>query len=205
MGCDLFPNKEKTDNSIKNLSNNRTINKVNDKKSSGIIICNQNISKLLPCKYNEYEDFNKYYNNILIKEKKQQSNKNSNISNSISINNFEIKKLISKGSFGKVYLVSNKLGKLYAMKVIKKNINKVLKIPTKQFYLEQFIFKNLHSNYIPELKCSFQDDQKLYLVTDFAFGGDLSTHIMIDNCFSVERSKFYENLSLFSNHFNLEK
>lgn len=187
MGCDLFPKKVNFSEESKN--GNYKINLVNGNSKKTQTTNIQNKSNLMKTTYSEKEDFNFYIKNI---------NKNSDNFitgsrqyDSMSINNFEVKKLISKGSFGKVYLVSNKLGKLYAMKVIKKDLHKKHNIPINNFYLEKFILQNIKSEYIPELKCSFQDENKLYLVTDFAFGGDLLTHIMMDNTFTVERSKFY--------------
>ena len=72
----------------------------------------------------------------------------------ISLKNFEILKLIGAGSYGKVFLVKIKNSKnsnLYAMKILEK----------------------IDHPFISKLVYAFQDNDNLYIVTDFMSGGDL--------------------------------
>ena len=109
-------------------------------------------------------------------------------SSMIDINNFRILYQISEGSYGKVYLCKLKENsKYFAIKAMKKSNIKTLK----RVYVERLIMEKIKSPFISNIKYAFQDIEKLYLVTDFAQGGDLFSHINKDKYFSEERAKFY--------------
>lgn len=83
------------------------------------------------------------------------------------LEDFKILKLIGIGSFGKVFLVKSlKDKKLYAMKVLFKD--KILKkrqaINTMN---ERTILEKMNCPFIVKLYYAFQDNNKLYLVTEF--------------------------------------
>lgn len=89
------------------------------------------------------------------------------------LEDFKILKLIGIGSFGKVFLVKSlKDKKLYAMKVLFKD--KILKkrqaINTMN---ERTILEKMNCPFIVKLYYAFQDNNKLYLVTEFMQGGEL--------------------------------
>uniref|UniRef100_A0A8C1YBR1 non-specific serine/threonine protein kinase n=1 Tax=Cyprinus carpio TaxID=7962 RepID=A0A8C1YBR1_CYPCA len=79
---------------------------------------------------------------------------------------FELRKVLGQGSFGKVFLVRKTTGpdagQLYAMKVLKKATLK-----------------------------AFQTEGKLYLILDFLRGGDLFTRLSKEVMFTEEDVKFY--------------
>uniref|UniRef100_A0A8C7LHJ9 non-specific serine/threonine protein kinase n=1 Tax=Oncorhynchus kisutch TaxID=8019 RepID=A0A8C7LHJ9_ONCKI len=84
---------------------------------------------------------------------------------------FELRKVLGQGSFGKVFLVKKTTGpdtgQLYAMKVLKKATLK-----------EGCVL-------------SFQTEGKLYLILDFLRGGDLFTRLSKEVMFTEEDVKFY--------------
>jgi len=109
----------------------------------------------------------------------------------ISAQDFEEIKLLGRGTFGKVLLVKKKSSdNLYAMKVLKKSVvlikNQVLH--TKQ---ERKILEKINHPFIVHLHYAFQDEKKLYLVTEFMQGGELFYHLRKDKLFKESRAKFY--------------
>ena len=94
--------------------------------------------------------------------------------------------MIGKGSFGKVMLVEKKdngkskfknnfvnlTGKLYAMKVLKKEAieRRNQKVHTQS---ERQILENVKCPFIVQLHFAFQTADKLYLVMDFMRGGKI--------------------------------
>ena len=82
-------------------------------------------------------------------------------------------KVLGKGSYGSVELARHKKSKkLYAIKVIQKNslANQRLK---ENLYREVDIHKQIKHENIIRLYDSFEDDQNIYLVLDYAERGNL--------------------------------
>ena len=112
-------------------------------------------------------------------------------SSSISREDFDEIKLLGRGSFGKVLLVRYKNnGKLYAMKVLKKSVikRKREEVHTKT---ERKILEQINHPFIMSLYFAFQDDKKLYLITEFMQGGELFYHLHREKYFSNDKTKFY--------------
>ena len=109
----------------------------------------------------------------------------------VNLDNFEIIKVIGKGTYGKVLLVKLKSkGTYYAMKMLNKKYLKIKKqeIHTKN---ERDFMVKISSPFIVNIKFAFQDDQNLYLVSDFMQGGELFFHLQKNKYFSEEFVKFY--------------
>jgi len=108
----------------------------------------------------------------------------------VTQDDFEIKKMIGKGSFGSVLMVKKKdTGKTYAMKVLFKD--KVIKRKQYEHTLsERRIFQDIEHPFLIGLRFSFQTKGKLFMVFDFFNGGELYTYIS-QGSFSEEKSKFY--------------
>uniref|UniRef100_A0A3Q1BHN0 non-specific serine/threonine protein kinase n=1 Tax=Amphiprion ocellaris TaxID=80972 RepID=A0A3Q1BHN0_AMPOC len=92
---------------------------------------------------------------------------------------FELRKVLGQGSFGKVFLVRKitgpDAGQLYAMKVLKKATLKVRdRVRTK---MERDILVEVNHPFIVKLHYAFQTEGKLYLILDFLRGGDLFTRL----------------------------
>ena len=124
--------------------------------------------------------------------KKKEININ-NISPLINKNipNFKQIKVLGKGKFGKVFLVENiETKKLYAMKRIKKSDITDEQL-INQIKDEQKILKELSHPFILKLHYSYQDNQNLYLITDFMQGGDL--HNLLSKAIQLKenKAKFY--------------
>lgn len=96
-----------------------------------------------------------------------------------SVESFNTLKLIGKGSYGKVYLVEQKINKkVYAMKVLKKSA--ILDEKSKERAMaERDIIMKIRHPFIVTLHYSFQTETKLFFILDFLNGGDLYTYIMV--------------------------
>lgn len=106
------------------------------------------------------------------------------------LEDFKIKKLIDKGSFGKVYLVVNmKDGKEYAMKRINKDIliEKGQIINTRT---EKDILFQAKNPFILNMSYVFQNDLRIYFFLDFVKGGNLYDHICYKKRFTEQETKF---------------
>ncbi|KAJ5611706.1 hypothetical protein N7528_008811 [Penicillium herquei] len=109
-------------------------------------------------------------------------------------NDFQILKLIGKGTFGQVYQVKKKdTERVYAMKVLSKKV-----IIQKKEVVHTLGERNIlvrtamaSSPFIVGLKFSFQTPSDLYLVTDYMSGGELFWHLQREGRFQEARAKFY--------------
>ncbi|KAI8907558.1 serine/threonine-protein kinase SCH9 [Powellomyces hirtus] len=104
---------------------------------------------------------------------------------------FELLKVVGKGSFGKVLQVRKKdTGRIYAMKVlVKKDIVERQEIA--HTLSERNVLIQATSPFLVGLKFSFQTPEKLYLVLDYMNGGELFYHLQKETAFSEDRAKFY--------------
>merc|ERR1711977_328982 len=109
-------------------------------------------------------------------------------------NDFEVLKLIGKGTFGQVYQVRKKdTQRIYAMKVLSKKVI-IQKKEIQHTIGERNILVRTamaDSPFIVGLKFSFQTPTDLYLVTDFMSGGELFWHLQKEGRFKEDRAKFY--------------
>ncbi|CDK24792.1 unnamed protein product [Kuraishia capsulata CBS 1993] len=133
---------------------------------------------------NPYTDKNAGFINITIDFKLQEKH-------SLSIKDFDLLKVIGKGSFGKVMQVRKKdTGKIYALKSIRK-AHIVSKMEVTHTLAEKFVLSRVDNPFIVPLKFAFQSNEKLYLVLSFINGGELFYHLQQSRRFSPVRSKFY--------------
>lgn len=109
----------------------------------------------------------------------------------VCLEDFICKKVLGKGSFGKVFLVEKKdEHKLYAMKSLRKDVildNDQLE-STK---LEKDILLKAKHPFFVKMAYIFQTEQKIYFVMNFVRGGELFTHLQNEKRFKEERAKFY--------------
>lgn len=107
---------------------------------------------------------------------------------------FEVLRLVGKGTFGQVYQVRKKDTKrIYAMKVLSKKTI-VQKKEIAHTIGERNILvrtSSAESSFIVGLKFSFQTPTDLYLVTDYMSGGELFWHLQKEGRFDEQRAKFY--------------
>ena len=109
----------------------------------------------------------------------------------LTYKDFKPLKLIGRGSFGEVLLVRMIMNnKLYAMKVLDK---KILKSKKQQIHTktERDLMVKINCPFIVDIKSAFQDEYKLYIVSEFLQGGDLFFHLHEKKKFSEDKAKFY--------------
>lgn len=109
----------------------------------------------------------------------------------LSTDDFKIEKMIGKGSFGKVFLVTKKdTGVLYAMKVLRKDMierrNQIVHTQAERSILEE-----VQCPFIVQLHYAFQTPDKLYMVMDYMSGGELFFHLRRNVRFTEDRTRFY--------------
>lgn len=110
----------------------------------------------------------------------------------LTIEAFELLKVIGRGSFGKVMQVRKKdTQRIYALKTIRKAY--ILSRPGEITHIlaERTVLSLVNSPFIVPLKFSFQTPDKLYLVMSFVNGGELFHHLQEEGKFDVVRSRFY--------------
>lgn len=107
---------------------------------------------------------------------------------------FQILRLIGKGTFGQVYMVRKKDTKrIYAMKVLSKKVIVQKKEVAHTVGERNILVRTAMSDspFIVGLKFSFQTPSDLYLVTDYMSGGELFWHLQKEGRFDEKRAKFY--------------
>lgn len=112
----------------------------------------------------------------------------------LTIEDFDLLKVVGRGAFGKVLLVRKKDGKhagaIYAMKIlVKAHIIKNEQVENTKS--EQHILKEINHPFIVRLRYAFQNSDKLYLVMDYYPGGSMFYHLRKSKRFSEERTRLY--------------
>jgi len=103
------------------------------------------------------------------------------------LEDFKIIKVLDKGSFGKVFLVENKLnGRFYAMKRIRKDVL-IEKKQIENTQNEKKILLDLEHPFLLGMSYVIQNDLRIYFFLDFIEGGNL-----YQNMFKVKRFKEHQ-------------
>lgn len=113
--------------------------------------------------------------------------------NKLTVDDFDLLKVLGRGSFGKVMLVKKKddpSGTLYAMKTLRKSAlvkrNQLAHTTT-----ERIILQTIKSPFLVHLIYAFQTADKLYMVLDYMGGGELFFWLKRDKKFSEGRARLY--------------
>lgn len=110
---------------------------------------------------------------------------------SVGVDDFELLKVLGKGSFGKVFLVRLiPTGALYAMKVLKKS-DVLRRRQIEHTKAERRIMGGVECPFIVALCFAFQTTDRLYLVTEYCKGGELFFHLKKFRTFSEDMVRFY--------------
>ncbi|KAL1968610.1 hypothetical protein VTN77DRAFT_1820 [Rasamsonia byssochlamydoides] len=110
---------------------------------------------------------------------------------SMKLEDFELLKVVGKGSFGKVMQVMKKdTGRIYAMKTIRK-AHIISRSEVAHTLAERSVLAQINNPFIVPLKFSFQSPEKLYLVLAFVNGGELFHHLQREQRFDINRARFY--------------
>jgi hypothetical protein len=109
----------------------------------------------------------------------------------VSLNDFTIKKVIGRGSFGKVFLVQKKTdGMVFAMKSLRKDV--IIEYDqVESTKLEKDILLKADHPFLVGMSYVFQTDQKIFFVMRFVRGGELFSHLRQCTRFPEERARFY--------------
>ncbi|KAH7869799.1 Pkinase-domain-containing protein [Lentinula edodes] len=110
----------------------------------------------------------------------------------LTIEAFDLLKVIGKGSFGKVMQVRKKdTQRIYALKTIRKAHIAQRPGEITHILAERTVLALVNNPFIVPLKFSFQNPDKLYLVMSFVNGGELFYHLQREGKFDQDRSRFY--------------
>ena len=109
----------------------------------------------------------------------------------VGVEDFDLMKVIGKGSFGKVLLVRKRdTGKVYAMKVLDK-ATILEKGELAHTRAEKSILQKLDCPFLVKLHFTFQTSDKLYFIMTFVNGGELFYHLQQERKFDADRVRFY--------------
>ncbi|KAK7340064.1 hypothetical protein VNO77_20756 [Canavalia gladiata] len=109
----------------------------------------------------------------------------------VSIEDFEILKVVGQGAFAKVYQVRKKgTSEIYAMKVMRKD--KIMeKNHAEYMKAERDILTKMEHPFVVQLRYSFQTKYRLYLVLDFVNGGHLFFQLYHQGLFREDLARIY--------------
>lgn len=115
------------------------------------------------------------------------------VARKMTASDFEPLRCLGKGTFGTVLLVKQQAtGRLYAQKQFKKASLTVHKRLIEQTKTERSILESVNRHpFVVKLFYAFQDLEKLYLILEYAQGGELFTHLAQERMFSEEVASFY--------------
>lgn len=107
------------------------------------------------------------------------------------LDDFNLIKLIGRGSWGKVMLSREKsTGFLYAIKILKKHVI-IAQNEVGHTLTESRVLRTTNHPFLIALKYSFRDGERLCFVMEYAGGGELFYHLSQERKFSEEKTKFY--------------
>ncbi len=106
---------------------------------------------------------------------------------------FESLRCLGKGTYGTVHLVKQAgTGKLYAQKHFRKASLTVHKQLVEQTKTERSILESINRHpFVVKLYYAFQDHEKLYLILEYAQGGELFERMRTERMFPEDTAAFY--------------
>ncbi|EUB62481.1 RAC serine/threonine-protein kinase [Echinococcus granulosus] len=108
-----------------------------------------------------------------------------------STDDFELLKVLGKGTFGKVVLCKEKeSGCFYAMKILKKTVL-IEKEEVGHTQTEHRVLQLNHHPFMTQLKYSFTTRDHIFFVMEYCNGGELFYHLSREHVFSESRTQFY--------------
>lgn len=109
----------------------------------------------------------------------------------IGLDDFNMLKVLGKGTFGKVLLVRQKsTSQVFAMKVLRKDVV-LAKGELAHTLTENNVLAKCSHPFLTSLKYSFQTPDHLCFVMEYVNGGELFMHLRKSKIFSEERVCFY--------------
>lgn len=122
-------------------------------------------------------------------------NNNNSTLHKVGKSDFQLLKVIGKGAYGKVFLVRKIHGidknQYYAMKVLKKAHIVLHQKDTEHTQNERSILEEVRHPFLVRLFYAFQTDSKLYLILDYAPGGELFMYLEKEKMLMEDVAQFY--------------
>ncbi|CAL1530396.1 unnamed protein product [Lymnaea stagnalis] len=114
----------------------------------------------------------------------------------VTMEDFELLKVLGTGAYGKVFLVRKRggrdVGKLYALKQLKKATIVQKTKTTEHTRTERQVLEAIRqSPFLVTLHYAFQTDSKLNLILDFVNGGEMFTHLYQREHFTEDEVRIY--------------
>lgn len=113
----------------------------------------------------------------------------------LSPKDFELRKVLGRGGYGKVFQVRKLTGKhankVFAMKVLKKATIVRNQKDTAHTKAERNILEAVKHPFIVDLIYAFQTNGKLYLILEYLSGGELFMHLEREGIFMEDSAGFY--------------
>lgn len=115
------------------------------------------------------------------------------INRKMAANDFEPLRCLGKGAFGTVLLVKHvATGRLYAQKQFSKASLTIQKRLVEQTKTERAILESINSHpFVVKLYYAFQDQEKLYLILEYAQGGELFSRLATEKMLPEDTVAFY--------------
>ena len=109
----------------------------------------------------------------------------------VGLDDFQIIKVLGRGTFGKVCLVQYKPTKeYYAMKSLKKDV--LLDMDqVESTILEKKILQSLDHPFLVGMIFCFQTEERIYFIMPFIRGGELFQHLRTEKFFKEDKVRFY--------------
>lgn len=109
----------------------------------------------------------------------------------VTLEEFELLKVLGKGTFGKVILCREKANnRFFAIKILKKSVI-IAKDEVAHTLTESHVLQTCRHPFLTELVYSFQTPDRLCFVMEYVNGGELFFHLSRERIFSEDRSRFY--------------
>ncbi|KAI4290414.1 MAG: hypothetical protein L6R35_000315 [Caloplaca aegaea] len=111
----------------------------------------------------------------------------------MAASDFEPLRCLGKGTYGTVHLVKQAgTGRLFAQKQFRKASLTIKQQLVEQTKTERAILESINRHpYVVKLFYAFQDQEKLYLILEYAQGGELFTRMLTEGMFPEETAAFY--------------
>lgn len=114
-----------------------------------------------------------------------------NLGENVTIDDFNLLRVLGRGAFGKVMLVEKKDTKeLFALRSLRKE-DIIEKDQVEHAKTEKMILEHVNHPFIVNLIYAFQTTEKIFLVMQFLRGGDLFNYLRTSKRFNEPRYFFW--------------
>ena len=113
----------------------------------------------------------------------------------VSIEDFDLLKVLGKGAYGKVFQVRKKKGQnqgeLYALKSVNKSRIASSQTDIRHTKAERDVLVKTDHPFVVKLYWAFETPKRLYLVQEFCRGGELFRRMEVERMMLEEHARFY--------------